>query len=60
MESINLMGSDDVYKAGYTIQNAANDMKQAVANFDFILERQRRFMDEWLQKFERILTENKL
>lgn len=55
MDSIYLHGSEDVQRAGNRIANAADDFNRAANNIEESNERQRRFMDEWLQRFEAIL-----
>ena len=57
MERILLVGTEAIESAGYTMRDAAAGMKQAVMNFDASLECQRRFMDDWLQRFESVLRE---
>ena len=57
MNSIVLIGAEDVRSAGYTIQSAAADMKQAVINLEGVLFQHQRFMDDWLQRFEYILEQ---
>jgi DNA-binding SARP family transcriptional activator len=59
-ERVYLQGSEDVYRAASMTQSAASEMQQAARNIEGSLERQQRFMDEWLQKFEQILTDNKV
>lgn len=58
-ENINLVGSDDVVRGGHIMQNAATEITQAVTNLDGVFERQRRFMEDWLERFEQILKERK-
>ena len=55
MERIVLIGAEDVYRAGCTMQSAAQDMKQAAINFESSLEINRRFLDDWLQRLEDVL-----
>ena len=57
MNSIVLIGAEDVRSAGYTIQSAAVDMKQVVINLEGVLFQHQRFMDDWLQRFEYILEQ---
>lgn len=52
MGTVQLIGAEDVRSAGYTMQHAADAMKQAANSFDDTLERHRRWMDEWLSRFE--------
>ena len=56
---ITLLGAEDVSKAGYNILHAADSINRAVGNFDESLRAHQRFMDEWLQTFEKILSEYK-
>lgn len=58
-EYTTLLGADDVLKASHNMRSAANDMQRAADNLDSTLERHRRAMEDWLQKFEAILTEEK-
>ena len=55
MNSIVLIGAEDVRSAGYTIKSAAADIEQAVINLEGVLFQHQRFMDDWLQRFEYIL-----
>ena len=57
MEHTNLLGSDDVYKAGYMMQSAASDMRSAASTFDESLRLMKIFMEDWLQRFELIVKE---
>jgi hypothetical protein len=47
-----LMGSEEVSRAGYVMRDAASSMNSAVGNLSEVLDRQQRFMDDWLQRFE--------
>ena len=54
-EYIHLIGAEDVRTAGCTMQSAANDMNRAASNVEDSLERQRRFMDDWLMRLEEVV-----
>ncbi len=54
-EYITLLGAEDVRSAGSSIREAAESMKQAAASFDDSLFRHRRFLDDWLLRFEEIM-----
>jgi hypothetical protein len=54
-EYITLMGAEQVSSAGYTMRDAAQKMNQAAGEFESVLFRHHQFMDDWLQRFERIL-----
>jgi hypothetical protein len=58
-EYITLLGAEDVSRAGHNMQSAADTMNRAFGNFDESLRAHQRFMEEWLQTFERILSEYK-
>lgn len=49
---VTLVGSDGVRSAGHRIASAASEMLRAGGNIDDALERHRRWMDDWLQRFE--------
>ncbi len=49
---ITLLGAEDVRAASNTMYGAAEEMKRAAATMDFTAERQRQFMDDWLNRFE--------
>ncbi len=55
-EYVNLMGSEDVSRAGYVMRDAAQTMSQAVSSLAYTLELHQRFMDDWLSRFEAALT----
>jgi len=57
MESIFLMGSEDVSKAGYSMRDAAATMRSAASSIDESLRQHQRFLDDWLQRFEAALTQ---
>lgn len=59
MDSIHLIGAEDVQRAGHHISVAAEQMGRAAGNIDESLERHRRFLDDWLQRFEQVLVEYK-
>ena len=59
METIHLMGADDVHRAGHTIAGAAETMKQTMGTLDDILFRHQRFMDDWLQRLTDLMEEYK-
>lgn len=55
MESISLMGSEEVSRAGRNMVSAASDMQRAAATIDESLRRHETFLDDWLLRFEEIL-----
>ena len=52
MDTIHLIGSEAVQGAGYAMERAAHQMTQAAASIDADFERHRRWMEEWLARFE--------
>ena len=56
METIVLMGSDDVQRAGANMQDAAETMRRAADAISFALEQHQRFMDDWLARLEAVLA----
>lgn len=57
MDSIYLMGSEDVQSAGHTIRQAAEGMQSAASWMTEALQQHQRFLDDWLARFEAVLTE---
>ena len=59
MEYIQLVGAESVQQAANSMREAAEQMNRAAAEFQWAVDNQKRFMDEWLQTFERVLTDHK-
>ena len=57
METMRLIGAEQVQGAGYVMERAAERMSQAAASIDTDFERHRRWMDEWLARFEAAVAE---
>lgn len=55
MDIIHLHGAEDVRSAANTIRNAAEDMRSAANTFAEAVDRQREFLDQWLQRLEVIM-----
>lgn len=55
MEHIYLQGSENVYRAGDKISEAANQINQSVSWMEESFQNHRQFLDEWLGRFEQIL-----
>ena len=53
---ITLLGAEQVQNAAYSIKEAANTMTRAADCIDGALQRNRIFLDEWLQRLEAILN----
>lgn len=52
---VTLIGAEDVRAAGNSMRSAADEMRSAAGSIDNTMERQQRFMDDWLMRLERIL-----
>jgi hypothetical protein len=52
MESMHLIGAEDVRRAANTMTSAANEMAAAVRNMEGALERHQRFLDDWLMRYQ--------
>lgn len=59
MDSIHLIGAEDIRSAGYTMQHAADSMRQAASAIEDTFQQYRRFMDDWLSRFEAALEKAK-
>lgn len=54
----NLIGAEDVRRAGHEISAAAGSMRTAANQMDASLTRHREFLDDWLNRLEQVLKEN--
>lgn len=52
METIVLLGAEDVRSAASTISAAASEMSRAASYSEDTARRQQQFMDDWLRRFE--------
>ena len=59
MESIFLVGAEDVRSAGSSMRTAASDIQRAAYSIDDSLSRHQRFLDDWLMRLEYIIKESK-
>jgi hypothetical protein len=57
VDTIHLIGAEQVERAGYKMQEAAQEMQRAVSSLSEELHRQRMFMDEWLLHLRAIIEE---
>ena len=55
---VTLLGAEQVSSAGSQMSRAADRMQSAASSIDQSLFQHQRFMDDWLQRFEAILTES--
>lgn len=54
-EYMHLVGAEDVSRAASTMSSAASEISGAARSIDWSMEQQRRFMDDWLQRFEEVV-----
>jgi hypothetical protein len=59
MENIYLVGSEDVSRGGSNMASAAQDILRAANNIDSTFYQYRDFMNDWLNRFEQVLKDNK-
>lgn len=56
MEYMTLTGTEDVARAGYAMRDAAAEMRRAAENMGTAMQEHQQFMDDWLVRFEQVLT----
>ncbi len=56
METILLIGAEDVRSAGYAMRVAAHEITRAVATLQETLTRQQQQLDEWLERLREVLA----
>lgn len=49
---VTLMGAEEVRSAANTMMSAASGMRDAASSIDNSLDQHRRFLDDWLSRFE--------
>ncbi len=49
---ITLLGAEEVSRAASSMRDAAETMSRAASNFDYSIQANQRFMDDWLARFE--------
>lgn len=57
METVYLVGSEQVQSAAHRMVEAAHEMKSAASHIDTALTQHQVFLDEWLSRFERVLLD---
>ncbi len=57
MDSVYLIGAEDVKNAGYVFQGAATDMRNAASWMAEALQQHQRFLDDWLARFEVVVAD---
>ena len=56
MESMVLMGAEQVGRAGHNMSSAAEQMNRAAGQIDEALRQHQRFLDDWLLRFEALIS----
>lgn len=55
MQTVILIGAEDVSRAGYVIRDAAQTMSGAASTMSESLERHQRFMEDWLDRYIKLI-----
>jgi trehalose-6-phosphatase len=58
-ERVYLQGSEEVSSASHVIRRAAEEMKQAAGSIEGSLFEAKRFLDDWILRFEQAIVEDK-
>jgi hypothetical protein len=53
---VTLLGAEEVSRAGGSMREAAQTMSNAASSMAFAIEQQQRFMDDWLQRLDHVLS----
>jgi len=56
MESMHLMGAEQIQQAANTMRNAAEEMNRAASRMEYTLQQHERFLSDWLQQFRDVLS----
>lgn len=59
MEYIQLVGAEQVQHAANSISQSAETMRRVAGEIESSLHQQRQFMDDWLNRFENVLIEDR-
>jgi hypothetical protein len=57
VDYVTLLGAEQVQSAASTMRSAADEMRSAASCMSEALDAHRRAMDEWLERFERIMAQ---
>lgn len=53
---VTLLGAEQVQSAANMMKHAAEEMLRAAGYLDDVMQRNQRFMDDWLARFEAVLN----
>lgn len=56
-DHITLLGAEDVRSAAHTMRAAADEMQRAAMSIDASLQQHQRFLDDWLNRLDGVLTD---
>ena len=59
MESMHLIGSEEVARGGRAVREGAAEMQRAVSSLESVLHQHRIWLDEWLARFESALASDR-
>ena len=60
MDTITLIGAENISRAGWQMHDAAERMANVSANMQSVFEAHQRFLDDWLLRFEAVLDKGRL
>lgn len=55
MNSVHLIGAEEVSRAASNMRSAADEMSRAASNISHSLEMHQRFLDDWLQRLTEVM-----
>jgi len=56
MNTMHLIGAEEVSRAGHNMAAAASDMQRAAGASEYALQQHQQFMTDWLRQFEAVLS----
>lgn len=59
MNTVTLLGTEEVSSAARRMVDAANEMSGAAGRIEYALSQHQRFLDEWLTRFETATAEHR-
>jgi hypothetical protein len=57
MNTMHLLGAEQVERAASSMNAAADKMQQAARDMDYVLGNHQRFMNDWLERLQNVLEE---
>ena len=59
MDTVHLIGGEQVSNAGYAMQRAAKEMTEAASAIEWSLSNHRQWADDWLDRLQAIMSPEK-